>query len=315
MGTPTTPDDEFIRLVLEIGVARASKVLGVDTSAAFKRRRRLEKRLGIKIVAPGKIAKRIPRTAHPERANYTLADGKIIIGSDAHYWPGPASTAHRGMVMACKEFNPSIIIANGDMFDGAKISRFPPIGWQTVPTVVQEIEACNERLQELIDAAPNATRIWPLGNHDARFETRLATVANEFAAMKGFHLQDHFPEWEPCWSCMINDEIFIKHKWKGGTHAAFNNIKESGMSMVTGHLHKGTISNFTDLRGTRYGVDLPALADVWGPQFRDYTEDNPRNQRSGFAVLTIKDGLLLQPQLALVVGENQIEYAGKVYNV
>jgi len=128
-------------------------------------------------------------------------------------------------------------------------------------------------------------------------------------------LSDHFPLWEPCWSCWINDDVVVKHRFKGGIHAAFNNVLWSGKSIITGHLHKGTVTPFTDYNGIRYGVDGPTLAEPYGPQFVDYTEDNPRNHRSGFVVLEFYKGKLLQPQMALVTPEGQIEFERRVYEV
>jgi len=135
---------------------------------------------------------------HPSRIQITVPNGTVLIGSDGHYWPGPASTAHRAFVAFIKELKPKAVIYNGDSFDGARISRHPPIGWESRPTVIDEIEACRERLGEIEASAGRARKIHTLGNHDGRFETRLAQVAPEFARIKGFHLKDHFPRWEPC---------------------------------------------------------------------------------------------------------------------
>ena len=60
------------------------------------------------------------------------------------------------------------------------------------------------------------------------------------------------------------------------------------------------ITPVTDLRGRRYGVDTGTLADIYGDQFT-YTEMNPVNWASGFAVLTFKDGKLLPPELCEVL--------------
>jgi hypothetical protein len=74
-------------------------------------------------------------------------------------------------------------------------------------------------LGEIQEAAGDAKLIWTLGNHDARFSTRLATVAPEFQGVEGFRLEDHFPDWQHVVSCMLNDSVMVKHRWKGGIHA------------------------------------------------------------------------------------------------
>jgi hypothetical protein len=58
------------------------------------------------------------------------------------------------------------------------------------------------------------------------------------------------------------------------------------------------VTAWADYRGRRYGVDSGTLAEVGGPQF-NYTEAGPANSASGFAVLSFRDGRLLQPELAV----------------
>ena len=88
---------------------------------------------------------------------------------------------HRALVTLCKEYKPKAIIANGDVIDAPSISRHAPIGWEHRPKLSDEIEAAKDRMHEITVAAGKAERVWTLGNHDARFETRLATVAPEYA--------------------------------------------------------------------------------------------------------------------------------------
>jgi hypothetical protein len=297
-----------------IGATETSRQLGVTERYVYKRRREIEGRLGIIIAAPA-TAERIGERKHPQRAVLNIKNGTVLVGSDGHYWPGVASTAHRAFVKLIAMLKPAAVIMNGDAFDGASISRHPPIGWEDNPSVKQEIEAVQDRLSEIGGAAGKARKIWPLGNHDARFETRLATVAPEYAKVHGVHLADHFPNWEPCWSCWINDDVVVKHRYKGGIHATHNNTLNAGTTIVTGHLHSLKVTPFTDYKGDRWGVDTGTLADPYGPQFRDYTEDSPRNHRSGFVVLTFVDGRLLWPEVVSVVDENRVSFRGQLIEV
>lgn len=214
-----------------------------------------------------------------------------------------------------REMQPRAVVMNGDAADFPRISRHTPIGWEHHSEVVLEIEAIKERLGELERAAPNAKRFWPLGNHDQRYETRLATIAPEYARMHGFCLKDHFPFWHPCWSVWFNDSVVVKHRFKNGLHAAMNNTLWAGKSIFTGHLHRGVTYPLTDYNGTRYGSDTGFLADNFGPQFVNYTEDNPTNWRSGFVVLTFWRGRLLWPELVHVIDDGLIEFRGQVIEV
>lgn len=283
--------------------------------AVHMRRTRLEKRHGIQIPVPHVRNTRIG-SEHPGRVCIDVKDGVVLVGGDGHYWPGEASTAHRAFVKFCKTMKPQVVVMNGDAFDGAKISRHPPIGWENRPDVVDELEAVQARLGEIEKAAFKARKVWPLGNHDARFETRLATVASEYARIHGFHLKDHLPNWESCWSCWIND-VVIKHRGpKSGTHATHGNVLAAGKSIITNHLHAARVTPYNNYGPrTLWGVDTGCLADPHGPQFLDYSEDNPRNHRSGFAVLTFVNGELLQPELVLVWDQNTVQFRGKLIAV
>jgi hypothetical protein len=211
------------------------------------------------------------------------------------------------------------VIMNGDVFDGASISRHPPIGWETRPTVAQEIEACRDRLHEIEQAVPRSCALsWPLGNHDSRFETRIATVAPELAMVKGVHLKDHFgTRWEPCWSTWLNGgDVVVKHRFKNGIHATHNATMWAGRTIVTGHLHSLKVTPFSDYSDRpRWGVDCGTLSDPNGPQFVHYSEDNPKNHRSGFIVLTFKGGSLLWPEIVHVFRDDCVEWRGDLVYV
>lgn len=253
---------------------------------------------------------------HPGRVTYTVINGVIIIASDFHYWPGPKSTMHRALVKLSEELKPKLFIANGDVIDMAAVSRHPPIGWEKQPTVKEEIEAAQNRLDEIKQTLPNHTpTIWTLGNHDGRFETRLATVAPEYAKLHGVHLRDHFPLWEPAWSCWINNNIVVKHRFKNGIHAPWNNTMNAGLTIVTGHLHSAKVVPFTDYNGTRYGVDTGCISDPDHRAFVGYTEDNPKNWRSALCVLSIQKGKLLYPELAIKWDEDHYQFRGDIYKV
>ena len=310
MAQAPTPREELIAaadaLRLHGSKAAAARALSLREST-FESRINAARLEGIDIPEPVKFSP-------PGRKETDLYDGVILIASDAHYFPGEPSTAHRAFVRFCKRMKPAIVVMNGDVLDAATISRHPPIGWNHLPSVKEELDVCQERLGEIAKAAFKAKKLWPLGNHDARFETKLATVAPEFKDVKGISLSDHFADWTPCWSLHVNDDLVIKHRLKGGLHAPSNNALWAGKSIVTGHLHAQTVREITDYTGTRWGVDTGCLADVFGPQFA-YMEDNPRGWRSGFCVITYRDGRLLTPELVRVIEEGLVEFRGELISV
>ena len=319
MPAPKVSDADFVTLFEEIGPHKLSRHLTTPVSGVFRRRTNLERKIGRAIVAPGdnpKIERIVPPT-HPGRIEIDVPDGVVLVGSDGHYWPGPPSTAHRAFVKFCKTLKPRLTIMNGDVIDGATISRHPPIGWDKQPTLQEEIEVAQERLKEIRCALPRGTRtLWLLGNHDARLETRIASVLPELAKVYGCHLKDHFgEEWEPAWSAWINDDVVVKHRNRNGIHATHTGTLNAGKTLVTGHLHSLRVTPFTDYNpNTRFGVDCGTLADPWGPQFR-YLEDNPRSWRAGFVVLSFRGSRLLWPEVVHVWDQESVEFRGEIIHV
>lgn len=314
MPAPSMPDEEFVELLNRIGKpAELARSLGLHPRGIQARMNRLEKKGYHFHIKDSRSHRSVPDT-NPSRINKELKNGVILIGSDAHYFPGNITRAHLAFVKLCRELKPSVVVMNGDVFDGSTISRWPRIGWDRKPTVKQELDTCTQRLLEITNAARCAEYIWPLGNHDARFETFLAANASEYEGIKGFHLKDNFPEWKPCWSFFVNDNTVIKHRFKGGIHAVHNNTLWSGRTIITGHLHSLKVTPLSDYNGTRYGVDSGTLAEPYGEQFNDYTEDNPVNWRSGFAVLTYHDGFLLPPELCEITPIGAV-FRGKIISV
>jgi hypothetical protein len=318
MAKPSHTDQEFIALWNKHGsVKQLSDILGVSERNISIRRRRIEEKYSIILAG---VAKNSPdfKVTYPEnnvRVNVELQNGIIIVGSDCHYWPDIISTAHRAFVKIIKDLKPKMVVMNGDVFDGASISRHPVSGWGATPSVKQELEACQERLGEIEEAAKGASLNWTWGNHDMRFNARLAAqVGDTWRGVEGMNLTDHFPRWKFSTSIMVNENVMIKHRYHNGIHAVYNNTMKAGISVVTGHLHSLKVTPWSDYRGDRYGVDTGSLADVNGDQF-EYSEDNPRNHRSGGAILTFVDGKLLPPELFQVWDDDHVVFRGQLIAV
>jgi len=319
MPAPVTTDKEFIEIWQRLkSPKKVAEELGVDLRNTKRRRKRLEELHGVSLES-NKQGPLIKVPNNPARKMLGIENGTVIVFSDAHFWPGIHTTAYKGLLFLIRELQPKALIANGDIFDGASISRYPPHGWSKTPSVIEELKACEIAMGEIEDTAKkvrhNTSLIWTLGNHDARFENRLAANAPQYEFVKGFSLKDHFPAWHPCWSCWPTEQVAVKHRWKGGVHATHNNTVNSGVSIVTGHLHSLKVTPFSDYNGNRFGVDTGTLAEPNGPQFEDYLEDSPTNWRSGFSVLTFHNGRLMWPELAHKWAEGQIEFRGKIYDV
>jgi hypothetical protein len=291
--------------------------LGVTERAAHSRRRRLEEKHGTALKVEDQ---RWVYRQHifPNAVDLGIENGTVIVFSDAHFWPSIRSTAFKALLYAIETYAPKAVICNGDAFDGAAISRHPPMGWEKLPSVIQELNACKAMLGEVSETAKtirhNVKLIWTMGNHDARFAARLAANAPQYVQTPGFRLEDHFEAWQFAWSVWLTKEVIVKHRYKGGVHATHNNTVGAGTSIVTGHLHSLKVTPYADYNGNRFGVDTGTLADPYGPQF-SYSEHNPLNHRSGFAMLTLKDGQLLWPELFHVWNKDHVEFRGEIIQV
>ena len=311
-------DEEFIEVWNQYNSAsQVSKALGLTIRHTHSRRRDIESKHSIVLTANDARSPTFNITIPQNgvRVNVEMDDGVILVASDCHYYPGIISTAHKAFVKLIPMLSPRMLIMNGDVFDGAAISRHDPIGWQKLPSVKQELDACQERLSEIEAVAKNAKLHWTWGNHDLRMNTRLAAqVGTAFEGVQGFNLTDHFPRWKFSTSIMVNDHTMIKHRWHNGIHAVYNNTLKSGTSIVTGHLHSLKVTPWTDYTGTRYGVDTGTMANLDDPAF-EYAEDNSRNWRSGYAVLTFWQGKLMPPELCEVISEGIVYFRGQIIEV
>ena len=292
-------DEELIAAFKTYGSPqKVSQVLKIDVGTVYRRRAALKD-----VSLPSFAARQhtIANTYIPDNRrviSHTVDNGHVFIASDCHYWPDEETVAHKAFVSLLTEFKPKTIILNGDVFDGARISRHAALMGTNPPTPKQEIEACQDRLHEIANASKNATKLWTYGNHDCRLFSYIATHAD--ALMEFSDLFAYFPGWHTGWRVDINNSVVVKHRWHNGQHATYNNALKSGRSIVTGHLHKLMVTPWVDYNGRRYGIDTGTLAEPTGDQFV-YTEENPVNWCSGFAVLTFKNGMLLPPELCEVI--------------
>mgnify|MGYP006276794227 CR=1 FL=1 len=293
-----------------------SEQTGLTIRAIYERRNSVEKKHGwhLPSAGNGNGAHRGDAGKQPndylQRIVIDNFSGVAVVFSDAHFWPSQEPTlAYLALKRIVAEVRPSLIIGNGDLFDGSALSRFPRNGWEYQPKVVDELEAAKEMLADIRPG--RARRIRTIGNHCIRFDRHLASHAGPMESVYGMRLKDHLPGWEECVSVAINGNTMIKHRIHGGIHSGYRNTLAAGWSTVTGHTHLLESKPWVDYNGIRFGVSTGALADVDGPQF-SYTEDNPKPWCSGFAVLTYdRAGRLLEPELCRVM-YGQAYFRGEV---
>jgi UDP-2,3-diacylglucosamine pyrophosphatase LpxH len=309
MPAPICTDDEFIR-AWELGSGsptKVAKILGTTERNIYAKRSTLAQRgIILKSVpthGPTKWSSDDAGRAYKRQIDLNIDTGCAIAFSDAHFWPNqPRTVANEALLIVIKELKPRVVFANGDIFDGARVSRHAPLGWAELPSVKEELETCQDRMAEIEEVMPKGCeKIWNVGNHDARFDRALVTNSADYEGVLN-RLDEKFDRWDFTWSTMVNENLMVKHRYHNGIHATYNNTLKSGRSIVTGHLHRLAVTPWADYNGRRYGVDTGTLSNPHGPQF-DYAENNPSPHTSGFAVLNFKDGMLLPPELVEVIND------------
>ena len=310
-------DEEFIRVWQELKSAtKVAEFFKQDVRSVYTRRKSMEIKYKISLDASSRNFKPT-RLVTPGnmRRELNIDFGMVVVFSDAHFWPDEPTPAYRALLRFLEMHKQDIVcvVNNGDAFDGASISRFPSINFNKLPSVKEELEACQISLTEIENRVLKQTPlIWPMGNHDARYEQLIVNKAPELQGLKGTQLRDYFPLWQPCYSFWVNGDTVIKHRYKGGAMAGRNNTLHGGTNFVTGHTHVGCVNPFTDYNGTRYGVQTGTLANPLGRQF-EYAEDSPKDWMACFAVLTFYDGKLLMPELCKVWDDDHFEFRGQVH--
>jgi hypothetical protein len=310
MAGKSCSDEEFNRLFTQHGATETARILGVLERSVYKRRANSFPT----IAAPSKIS-----VKYAGRLPLELRNGTALIGSDLHIWPGQESTCLRAFKKFIKDIQPNAVILNGDVMDFPRISRHPQ-NWESAPDPQEEIEAAQDHLNDMVKSCKRGSdKFWTLGNHDARWESTFANQTPQMRGVKGVHLSDHFSSWQKAMSVFINENVdggatMVKHRFKSGQGAPRANTLNAGVHMVTGHLHSQKVIPVSDYRGDRYGVDTGCIADKEHRAF-GYAEDAPLDWRSGFAVLTYKDGKLLYPELVTKWSDESVQWRGKIIKV
>ena len=317
MPKPKCTEAEFTRLWrISPTVQAMADVLGTTPRSVYLRRTDMMKR-GFSLPLRESMVTCKPAE---NRIDVQIEDGVIIVGSDAHYWPGEATTAHKGFVWATENLKPFSVILNGDILDGATGgNRHGRSGWEKRPSMKEEIEAVQRRTGDIEKVAKGAKLLRTLGNHDMRWDSYFASNVEEAEdAVEGMALDYYLPFWKCAWTIMVNGHTLITHRVNNGIHATWTATASTQINTVTGHLHSLRVTPRTTMSpingGVIYGVDCGTLADPWGPQF-GYMLGGPRNWRAGFAVLTYMGGYLMPPEIAMVVDDDCIYFRGEKIDV
>ena len=295
----------------------------------FKNWREILESVGIKYDAANATKvknelERIYQQHHPSPSPNTPAETSLPYGvllkdydedinfvciSDCHWWPRFMLRPSRAWYLLLhvlkhikKDKKKILFIINGDAFDGASISRFPPNGWEVNPSVAEELDAVREYIDEIKSVLKgcDVEFYWSWGNHCKRLDKYIALHAPKLEGLKFTSLSEHFPEFTFTQSLFVNKAAYFVHRFKGGKHAPYNDALHAGVTMITSHDHTNHQRPIKNLAGMHFGIKTGSLAEVDGPQFA-YHEGGVADQHSGFVVGRISnkevgaDNLIVRP--------------------
>jgi hypothetical protein len=277
---------------------------GMSVRRIYERRLTLQKR-GVFLTTNPRAGNTSAPYSSPakfeRRRLFEIRDGVVVVFSDAHYLPDHSTVAHDALEAVVREVKPQLVVANGDLVDGDTISRYDPTrGHHKRFTVREELDCVKLHLDSLRRVTGKARLAWVLGNHDVRLSRHIAVKSPELLDMPMTRLEDWFPAWPLSWTVEINSGTagmtVIRHRNQAGM--LHLQATKAGCHYVHGHLHRLNVHTVATFNGFRYSVDTGSLADPDSEGF-DYAEGNAPHCQ-GFAVLTYKDGKLLQPELCYV---------------
>lgn len=253
---------------------------------------------------------------YPEHVHLELSNAVLLIGGDSHFWPGQVNHVFDAFVEVAKKLKPTAIIMNGDLIDGTRVSRHSRLRNQTTPRVKDELDEAKRQLGRLPLAKH---RIITLGNHDIRLDTYIANMSPETDDC-AYRLEDWFPGWAFGYAAMINDHVphvipcEVRHYYRMGIHARWNNAVYSGIHICTNHTHGLGVTPFNNRVGRIYGIETGMLNFPDVPQM-EYGQGMQSRAHAGFAVLTFdEDSNLTPPELA-EWSNGKLMFRGKVWGV
>ena len=243
----------------------------------------------------GQAHKRLAEWTLPQMIAHDIGDGIVMVGNDLHIWPGEVPLMWKAFCSVAHKLRPKAIVLNGDMLDGARVSRHGALLGARAPKIDEEIDALHACLAML---PKSSLRIWTIGNHDQRVNNYLSANAPEMDTYVG-RLEDRFPQWEFAYAAML-DDVEVRHRFRGGVHTGWNNALHAGISIVTGHTHQLQITAVRNRNGSHWGVEAGMLGDPRSRAF-EYHEGQPSRAHEGFVVLSYDDGALMPPEFCEMV--------------
>lgn len=173
---------------------------------------------------------------------------KVAVLSDVHY-PYEDAQAIRLVMAYLKDYQPDMIIFNGDILDCYSISRYDKNPARNLD-FNQEVEYARDKLEEWVDTFPYATIKMLEGNHEERLKKYLSSNAAALLNIQGMkmknllHLDRLGIEWIDSSRELKIGNLLFTHGHLARKHAgssARGHYESYGCSVLIGHIHRLSI--------------------------------------------------------------------------
>ncbi len=240
---------------------------------------------------------------------------KSIVLSDIHF-----SAEDKSLVALVfeymKDMKPDNIFLDGDIIDNYAVSHYVknPAREQTLK---KDVDATIAFLTRLRKEHPQARIVYADGNHEARLQSYIAEKApalyeyvkiGEILGLKKLNIEHITSEFRENW--FKYKDIYVGHYDKVSGNAASTAqslIREKGVSVIQGHVHKAGITHKTLLDRQLKGIENPCLAD---PDQADYVKSPSWSQ--GFTVI-YANGNRTWCYVVVADGKSFVSPEGKYY--
>jgi predicted phosphodiesterase len=206
------------------------------------------------------------------------SEGRYLILSDIHI-PYHDVEALETALSYGDQYDPDVIILNGDLLDFYQCSRFSKDPRKVA--IYRELEIANDFLDHLAERYPDATFAFKYGNHEQRLDDYIKTNAAAINGMKGLSVEEQLDfedrgiKWRrSAWIYLGKLTIGHGHERKtpfGSKHPHQRNGDWAKDSYLTGHHHKVGEDVRVSIRGKIMGSWTTGCLCYLNPEYNPHS--------------------------------------------
>ena len=193
---------------------------------------------------------------------------KVAVISDIHY-PYEDKQCIKLTKAYLKDYNPDMIVMNGDIADCYSVSRYEK-NMKGRLDLQGELDYTEDRLWEWVEEFPDTEFKYLEGNHEERLKKYLAANAASLLSMRGLdfpervNLEEMGIEWIPVHKDMQIGDLLFTHGHYARKHAgasARGHFESYGCSLLIGHVHRLSIGWKRNKQGHHAMIENGTLCD------------------------------------------------------